>query len=172
MGIKVQIAVTGRPGVGKTTLLQHLVDRIPLASGGMITREIRKCGRRVGFAIIDIATHTEGTLAHLHQQEGRRIGQYRVNLHDLEQVGIAAIYRAIHESDVVVIDEIAPMELCSPCFIPAVEAALASSKSLLISIHPHVDHPLAHRIRQQFELFRVKISNRDTLVQTIGQRFI
>jgi nucleoside-triphosphatase len=171
MGIKARIAVTGRPGVGKTTLIRRVVEQLPVSVGGMITQEIRKCGVRVGFAVIDIATGQEGILAHLHQQKGPKVGRYRVNLQDLEQIGIEAIKCATRASDLVVIDEIAPMELCSSAFLPTVEVALASEKALLISTHGRVDHPLIHRIRQELELFRVKVSNRDSLVETIAQRF-
>lgn len=136
-----------------------------------MTQEIRKCGVRLGFSVTDIGTDRAGILAHLHQRTGPRIGRYRVNLHDLEQIGIEAIQYAIRACDLVVIDEIAPMELCSPLFIPIVEAALATAKALLISTHAHVDHPLIHRVRQELELFRVKISNRDSLVGTIVSRF-
>ncbi len=167
MEIKSRVAITGRSGVGKTTLIEHVLERIHLCTGGMLTKEIRKCGHRIGFSVIDIATGREGVLASQHPGKGPKVGQYRVNLADLEGVGISAIENAIKENELVVIDEIAPMELCSPAFIPAVEAALASSKSLLISTHAHADHPLVHRIRQEFELVRVKLGNREELVETI-----
>lgn len=168
MEIKSRVAITGRPGVGKTTLIERVLERIHLCTGGMLTKEIRKCGHRTGFSVIDIATGREGVLASQHPGKGPKVGQYRVNLVDLERVGISAIEHAIRENELVVIDEIAPMELRSPAFIPAVEAALASSKSLLISTHARADHPLVHRIRKEFELFRVKLGNREELVETIA----
>ena len=70
--------------------------------------------------------------------------------------------------DLVVIDEFAPMELASPEFVPIVEAALASDKSLMIATHATLDHPLVHRIRQELKLFRVKLSNRDRLVDEVS----
>lgn len=171
MEVKARIVLTGHPGVGKTTLIERVLERISLRAGGMLTREIRKCGYRVGFSIVDLLTGAEGILAHLHERSGPKFGRYRVNLADLEGVGIPAICRAIAEADLVVIDEIAPMELASSAFLPAVEAALASPKALLVSTHAHVDHPLVHRIRQGLDLFRVKLSNRDELVEQIAERF-
>jgi len=171
MKIKTRIAITGRPGVGKTTLIERALERIPLCAGGMVTKEIRKCGHRIGFSVINIATGQQGILADLHSGKGPKVGKYRVNLTDLEEVGIAAIQHAIREKELVVIDEIAPMELCSPAFIPTIEAALASSKSLLISTHARANHPLVHCIRQELELFRVKLGNRDTLAHVIAQAF-
>ncbi len=171
MSIKARIALTGRPGVGKTTLIERVLVRVRLSYGGMITKEIRKCGHRVGFSVIDVATGAEGILAHLHARGGPRLGRYTVNLKDLEGIGIAAIERAIEGKDLVVIDELAPMEISSPRFIPVVERALASGKSLIISTHAHLDHPLVHRVRRELKLFRVKLSNRDALVDAVLAEF-
>ena len=166
-----RIAITGRPGVGKTTLIERVLNQLSISAGGMLTTEIRKCGHRVGFSVIAIDTKEEGILAHLHQTKGPRMGQYTVNLDDLEGVGISAILRAVQGKELVVIDELAPMELSSPAFIPAVEEALASGKNLIISTHAHLNHPLIHRIRREFTLYRVKMGNRDQLVKTIIDAF-
>jgi nucleoside-triphosphatase len=164
VGIKERIAITGRPGVGKTTLVQSILDVLPVTVGGMLTKEIRVCGHRVGFALVDLGTGEEAVLAHLHQRVGPRVGPYTVNLRALEEVGIPAILQAVETAELVVIDEIAPMELSSPCFVPAVEAALASPRRLIVTTHAHADHPIAHRVRQEFALVRVKLSNRDELL--------
>ncbi|MEN6370152.1 MAG: nucleoside-triphosphatase [Thermotogota bacterium] len=167
MGFKGRIALTGRPGVGKTTLIERLLERLPVSAGGMLTKEIRVCGHRVGFAIVDVATRREEVLAHIHQRVGPKVGAYTVNLKSLEEFGIPAILRAIEGNDLVVIDEVAPMEMSSPRFVPAVEAALASPKGLLISTHAHADCPIAHRVRQELHLVRVRLGNRDELVDSI-----
>ena len=157
--------------MGKTTAIERLLEVLPLSAGGMITREIRVCGHRVGFSLIDVATREEGVLAHLHHRDGPKIGRYTVDLRSLEEIGVRAVRRAVETCELVVIDEIAPMELTSPAFVPAVEAALASGRSLLISTHAHSDHPIAHRARRELTLFRVKLSNRDRLVGDIAARF-
>ncbi|MDD5264809.1 MAG: NTPase [Candidatus Bipolaricaulis sp.] len=167
MGFKGRIALTGRPGVGKTTLIERLLERLSVSAGGMLTKEIRVCGHRVGFAIVDVATRREEVLAHIHQRIGPKVGAYTVNLKSLEEFGIPAILHAIQENDLVVIDEVAPMEMSSPRFVPAVEAALGSSKGLLISTHAHADCPIAHRVRQELSLVRVRLGNRDELVESI-----
>lgn len=171
MTIKVRIALTGRPGVGKSTLLESLLPSLPQPVGGMITREIRKCGHRVGYAVVDVATGEEAVFAHTHHRNGPRVGKYTVDVAALERVGIPAIHRAVDERRTVIIDEIAPMELYSDAFVPAVEAALASDCSMIVSTHAHSDHPLAHRVRQELQLFRVKMSNRDRLPEEILRFF-
>ena len=171
MPIKGRIAITGRPEVGKTTLIERVLERLPLRAGGMITREIRVCGHRVGFSVVDLATGAEGVLAHIHHRDGPRIGRYTVDLASFEAVGIAAIDRAIETSDLVVIDEIGPMEMRSNAFAPAVERALASDRSLLVTTHARADHPIAHRVRQELDLVRIKLGNRDDLVDRVVEMF-
>jgi len=172
MASKKRIVITGRPGVGKTTLIERVVSELSIPAGGMITAEIRKCDHRVGFSVIDLATGAEGILAHIHQQSGPKMGRYRVNLRDLEGIGIAAIESAISAGSLVVIDEIGPMEITSPKFIPAVERVVASDAPFIISTHAKLDHPLIHSLRQEFTLYRVKMGNRDGLVERIVQEFM
>ena len=171
MTIKERIVITGRPGVGKTTLIEKVISKLSIPVGGMVTREIRKCGHRVGFSVVDIAMGTEGILAHIHQTSGPKMGRYRVNLHDLEHIGIAAINCALAAGSLVVIDEIGPMEITCPAFIPAVERVIASDAAFIISTHGKLDLPLIHRLRQECILYRVKLGNRDQLVQRIIQEF-
>ena len=53
MAARKNLFVTGRPGVGKTTLIRNVLDRLCVDAGGFYTHEIRESGRRVGFAITD-----------------------------------------------------------------------------------------------------------------------
>lgn len=157
-----KIAITGNPGVGKTTLVLRVLGEVPLRCGGMITQEIRKLGRRIGFCIRDLGTGQEGILAHLHLDTGPRLGRYRINLKDLEEIGAAAIERALQEAELVVVDEVGPMELHSPRFIRAVENALNSNKHLLVTVHRASNHQLAYQIRHGVDYYlRLTQNNRD-----------
>ena len=163
-----RIAVTGHPGVGKTTLVERVLAAVPLKAGGMVTKEIRKVGRRVGFSVIDIGSGQEGVLAHMHLAQGPRLGRYRVNLKDLEEIGAAAIERAIQECQLVVVDEVGPMELKSPRFVAAVERALEGASNLLVTVHRASNHHLAYRIRHECDqLIRLTESNRTEKTQQV-----
>ncbi len=163
-----KIGVTGHPGVGKTTLVLQVIERVPLKCGGMVTKEIRKIGRRVGFSIHDILTGKEGVLAHIHLERGPRLGRYRINLKDLDEIGAAAIERALRECNLIVVDEVGPMELNSERFIRAVERALESDKHLLITVHRDSSHRLAYRIRHGVDhFFRLTATKRDRITQEI-----
>jgi len=164
----VRIGVTGHPGVGKTTLVLKVIEKVPFKCGGMITKEIRKIGRRVGFSVHDILTGREGVLAHIHLERGPKLGRYRINLKDLDEVGAAAIERALEECDLVVVDEVGPMELRSERFIRAVERALESKKHLLVTVHRASNHHLAYRIRHEVDhFFRLTTTKRDRITAEV-----
>jgi len=167
-----KVGITGHPGVGKTTLVKRVLEAVSLRAGGMITEEIRKCGFRVGFLLRDVATGREGLLAHRHHCDGPKFGQYRLCLRDLEEIGAAAIERAVEEAELVVIDEVGPMELKSARFIAAVERALASEKHLLVTVHRASNHRLAYRIRHEVDhLIRLTQSNREEKIQEVIRLF-
>jgi nucleoside-triphosphatase len=165
-----RIAITGSPGVGKSTVCRRVLKQLTCAYGGMISAEIRVKGERIGFEIRDIATGKTGILAHK-QGVGPRVGSYRVNLEDLNNIGVAAIKSAMR-CELIVIDEIAPMELKSPEFIRAVEEALGSDKNMLVVLHQKSAHPLAERMRRDFEVYTATYENRESLVSEIVEKYV
>jgi nucleoside-triphosphatase len=137
-----RLAITGAPGVGKSTLIRRVLDRLNCRSGGVLAQEVRLDGKRVGFELQDLATGEVGTLASV-DGDGPRLGRYRVNLRDLERVGAMAVERAAEEAGLVVVDEVGPMELFSERFAKAMEAALESDKPTLVVVRARSQHPLA-----------------------------
>ncbi len=163
-----KLAITGAPGSGKTTLCKRLIEALPtLKSGGIITQDIRKDHERLGFEIVDIATGQKGVLAHRYRTEGPRVGRYRVNITDIERLAVPALKRALTEAQLIVIDEIAPMELHSILFAQAVEAVLESPKPLLVTFKERFEHPLIARVRAEFSVFVITPSTREKLFQEV-----
>ncbi|MCS7123914.1 MAG: NTPase [Candidatus Bathyarchaeota archaeon] len=166
------LLLTGSPGVGKTTLLLKVIEALKsrgYSVGGVVSREFRTSGTRIGFEIIDLASGKRGWLAHVKQKTGPRLGKYRVNLSDLDDVGVEAILKAIKECDVIVIDEIGPMELFSEKFRKAVQEAVESGKLVLGVVHWRARDKLvdAVKTRQDAELFTVTFENRGRLHQIV-----
>ena len=164
--------LTGRPGVGKTTVVQAVVAKAKGPVGGFCTQEIREAGRRTGFRLITVGSGEaeEGLLARVGLPSRYRVGRYGVKLDDLERVGVRAILRAVEEPEtaLVVIDEIGKMELFSLAFRDAVEAALASPKPVLATImagrQPWVE---ALKLRPDVFVTEVTPQNREALPDRI-----
>ena len=132
----------------------------------MISSEIRDAGGRVGFQLEDISSHKVGILAHSQEKfrdAGPTVGKYHVNVVEIERIGAAAIRNAVNTADVIIIDEIGPMELKSKEFIAVVEFALASEKILIGTIHRLSTHPLISSIisNANCRLIEVSFHNRD-----------
>ena len=109
--VKSVLLLTGSPGVGKTTVLTKAVSILKgkgFSVGGMISREARESGVRVGFEILDLVNEKRGWLARVNQLTGPQVGKYRVNLEDLENIGVQAINYTIENCDIIAIDEIGP----------------------------------------------------------------
>jgi len=167
--------VTGRPGIGKTTCLTRTVEILTsrgVSVGGMVTYEVREKGERIGFNIRDVFTGKEGVLARVGLASGPRVSKYTVNLHDLETTGVEAIRSALRECQVVVIDEIGPMELYSKSFLAAVTSALNSEKPVIATIHERAQSfEEGRRIlgRSDVKLYTLTLANREAMPSRIAR---
>ena len=168
------LLLTGNPSIGKTTVLMKTVNVLKergYTVGGMISREVREGGARVGFEILDLASSRGGWLAHVNQKNGPQVGRYRVNIVDLDTVGAQAIIDAAEKCDIIAIDEIGPMELFSERFKEAVRKALKSRKLVIAVAHWKAKDALLSeaKSRQDAETTTVTLENRDKLHKTIAE---
>lgn len=142
-----------------------------LDAGGVICPEIRLGTIRLGFEIVDLLSGKKGTLFHINQSAGPKIGKYFVNLQDLSNIGVEAINRALNEADYIVVDEVGPMELQGKDFQKAVMKAVESSKPVLGVLHWRMNHPVidAIKARKDVELLEVTRGNRETISDAIAE---
>jgi nucleoside-triphosphatase len=169
------LLLTGSPGVGKTTVLAKTVTILRAKGysvGGMISREALEGGVRVGFEILDLCSQKRGWLAHVNQKSGSQIGKYRVNLEDLDSVGVQAIARAVENCDVVAVDEVGPMELFSEKFRDAVWNALESTKLVIAVVHWKATDSLINHAKnlKEAETITVTADNRETLSELLAEK--
>jgi len=175
--LKRLILITGQPGIGKTTILLRTVGALKIEGykiGGMISREVREGGTRVGFEIVNYETGQKGWLAHVNQPTGPKVSKYRVNLSDLNAIGASSILHAVADANVIVVDEIGPMELFSPAFKEAVSIAIESEKPVIGTIHYRALDPLITTIkaREDAEILEVTQKNREQLHNIIINKVI
>lgn len=123
----------------------------------------------MGFEIQDLLTGESGILSHVDRQVGPRVGKYRVNLDGLESIGARSILTAVREAELIVVDEVGPMELTSEAFIDAVREAFRSENRVLGTIHFRARHSLIDEIRSNLEIEVIEVteSNKNALVEKL-----
>ncbi len=157
--------LTGRPGVGKTTVIRAVALALGERADGFYTEEIRSAGQRQGFRLVSLRGE-QAIFAHVRlKRSGRpRVGRYGVDVEALEQVGVGALERAVALGRIVVIDEIGKMELFSQTFKAAILAAMDEETPVVATVmarpHPWVDALKAH---PDVSLWTVTVENRATM---------
>lgn len=148
--------LTGRPGTGKTSIIKQAVADMKGKAGGFYTQEIRSQGIREGFRLVTLEGQ-EATLAHVNIHSPYRVSKYGVDIDGLDRVGVPALYQAVQQCDLVVVDEIGKMELFSANFREAVSQIIDSGKRVLgtIMLNPN---PWADRIKQNPQVHLIEVT--------------
>ena len=167
-----KLLLTGRPGCGKTTLIKRVVSKLSLPAGGFYTEEIRERGQRVGFKIITLDCK-EAVFAHVHFKTPERLGKYGLDLSVLETVAVAALRAAARARQLVVIDEIGPMEFRSAIFRDAVNEVLESGAPVLATITAR-SFPFTDGIKKRPDVTMIEVrpNNREQLVSELSEQFM
>ena len=159
--------ITGKPGVGKTTLVQKIIEQMQsVNTAGFYTAEIRSKGARLGFELHGLNGKCR-TLAHVDIPSGHRVGKYRVDTGGFEEF-LETLDLLNPDVDLIVIDEIGKMELFSNRFRSLVCDALNSDKQVLASV-PIKGNAFIREIKQRSDihLFEMTHGNRDRLMESI-----
>ncbi|XP_060590633.1 cancer-related nucleoside-triphosphatase-like [Ruditapes philippinarum] len=172
------ILLTGQPGVGKTTLVKKVCDKLEDENWqcqGFYTEEKREDGQRVGFDVVTF-DDKRGPLARIIDRDnpvaGRSymVGRYNVLLQSFEQLALPSL--AIKPSEytrVIVIDEIGKMELFSRSFTQTVKDILKHPKTTVFATVPLKANPFVEEIknRDDVQLYTVTKENRNQLVNEV-----
>jgi nucleoside-triphosphatase len=159
------LLITGRPGVGKTTVIQKVAVSLGQRAGGFYTQEMRGPGGRKGFRLVTLPPGgPEAVMAHVDIRSRHRVGRYGVDMAALDSVGVAAIRQAIQSSDVVVIDEIGKMEMFSGEFRGVVLKAVSSDRILVATVmQQNHDWIVALKGMPQVTVWQLTESNRNDM---------
>ncbi|HDM90060.1 MAG TPA: hypothetical protein ENG67_02500 [candidate division WOR-3 bacterium] len=133
MAASSHLLITGRPGIGKTTLIKWAVEmarRLSIPFTGFYTEEIREKGERTGFRVISLADGKADILALKGAESRFKVGKYGVFVDRFESIAIPAIKGS---TLLVIVDEIGKMELHSERFKEIVRSLLRGSHPRLLA---------------------------------------
>jgi nucleoside-triphosphatase len=165
-----KILLTGRPGIGKTTVITRTVDRLKyLTPAGFYTEEIRERGQRRGFRATALGGYTI-TMAHVDIEGQPRIGRYGVDLKAFDALIAEELARP---ADLVVIDEIGKMECFSSRFVAMVRNLFDGPTRVLGTAAISGGGFIAEvKKRPDVELWEVTHANRDELPQRLANALL
>ncbi|QGA53343.1 NTPase [Sulfolobus sp. E5-1-F] len=153
-----RIFITGNPGVGKTTILLFLINKLIESNykvAGFYCPEVRENGRRIGFRIVDISTNEGDWLAKENAIGRIKIGKYTVLEDNAKRIAEITLSN-ISKADILAIDEIGPMELKIPIVKKLIETTLNSQKPLIAVLHK-TQKPMGGRT------YVITVENRDSI---------
>jgi nucleoside-triphosphatase len=166
------IVLTGAPGAGKTTAVMRVARELKergLKVGGIVSRELRTNQMRIGFEFIDLTTDDRSVLASI-AGNGPKIGKYFVNLAGC-LFAVERLKNAVKNSDIIICDEIGPMELKSEEFVDSVKNLLDVDKKVIVVIHQKLQHAVTDEFRDKSSLLiDVGLENRDNINEILLDR--
>jgi nucleoside-triphosphatase len=165
------LLVTGRPGVGKTTLMERVLEQLrgSLRLAGFTTAEERDpSGQRTGFRILTV-DGKQAELARAGLRSSVQVGRYGVNLQAFERLALPELAR--RDVDLIVIDEIGKMECASEPFRHAVQDALEAPVSVLATLgNARLPFSLALRERPDVQVLTLTEHNRNAMAADLCSR--
>jgi nucleoside-triphosphatase len=165
--------LTGPPRAGKTTIVDGLARELRAANasvGGFIAREVREHGERTGFQVEDFAGQ-RAMMAHAAWTTGHPVGRYRVDVTAFDSIAIPAIEHALSAADVIIIDELGQMELCSDAFVRTIGKLFTTTTPLVATVHAK-SHPVTDELKKRpdVELLELSATNRDEVLTRLLTR--
>lgn len=161
------LLLTGVPGIGKTTVLRRVAERLaPRPLGGFYTAELRAAGERLGFQLCTFAGE-ERVIAHVDFPGPARVSHYGVDVAAIDAVVEAALAFDTAR-DVYLVDEIGKMECLSGRFVTAMRRLLDSPALVVATVAARGTGLIAEaRARADAELWEVRRDNRDRLPEEV-----
>jgi len=174
---KKNLLITGKPGIGKSTAVQQLVEILrseDIEVEGFYTSEIRnEQGYREGFDIFSLADSGENRpLARIGKKKPT-VGKYSVDLKSFEKIALPILRNLAYQKKprIAVIDEIGKMEMFSKKFSQYVIQILNKKNIVVIATVPLRDirGTTEMKSREDSDLVTVTMQNRNGIVDIMKQ---
>jgi nucleoside-triphosphatase len=160
------LLVTGRPGVGKTTVIRSVAASLAGERlGGFYTEEVRSGGTRRGFRLVTFGGR-ERIMSDIALRTPHRVGKYGVDVAVVDEMADAEL--AVRSGAVYLVDEIGKMECLSPKFVAAMRLLLDSPVTMVATVAQRGSGSIAEvKQRKDTEVWEVTLANRDELPRRI-----
>jgi nucleoside-triphosphatase len=164
--------ITGKPGVGKTTLIREIAQRLKDYNPvGFYTQEIRVDGNRQGFRLVSLDGRS-GILSHIQHKGPFCVGRYGVDINEFEKF-LTDLDLCHSPSRIAILDEIGKMECFSTQFKNEMETLLDSSKLIIATIASKGEGFIRQvKQRPDCRIIFVTLENRDRLIDTVVEELL
>jgi nucleoside-triphosphatase len=126
------LLLTGRPGIGKTTVVRTVAEKLRQNPSGFYTEEVREKGARLGFRAVTFDGE-QSMIADVDRPGPPRVGKYGVDVSAIDRLA-DTVLRQRRASAVYIIDEIGKMECLSTRFVEATQQLLDSGQLVVATI--------------------------------------
>lgn len=156
--------ITGKPRMGKTTMIKKLINDIGSdICGGFYTEEITNSDDRIGFRCVSIKGESV-EIANVKSPSKTRIGRYGIDIEKFENFAIKVLQDALSSKKIIVIDEIGFMQMLSTSFQKIVQD-IVSDNHIVLGTVPLDSHPEIDKIKYLKEVKIISLNefNRDAI---------
>lgn len=165
---KPALLLTGQPGIGKSTIVQAVIERLGEAAGGFYVRAPWVDGRRERFELVTLSGETARLALESRAPAFPRevdFDVFKVNLDAVEGLAIDSLKAALASKKVVIVDELGPMQFVSDRFKYLVWTLLNDPSCLVFGTIVERPYPFADDLKKlaRVQLIPVTRANRDAL---------
>ncbi|WP_411551919.1 nucleoside-triphosphatase [Paenibacillus lautus] len=168
LNAKTAFLVTGKPRMGKTTMIKKLIHHLGSdLCGGFYTEEITNAGERIGFRCVAVDGESV-EIANVESPSHIRVGRYGVDVEKFEDFAIHKLREALSSKKIIVIDEMGFMQMLSASFQSMVQEIISDRRIVLGTIpvesHPEID---AIKYRKEVGIISLNEINRDVMPELL-----
>ncbi len=169
-----KVLLTGKPGVGKSTIIEKVAGNFPRRVAGIVGREVRDAsGKRVGFEANDFEGNRK-LLSHVSLIDSQYVigNKYFVDRTVIDEFIVPELQKN-NENKLVIVDEIGRMQSVSNTFLKTVVNLLNKKINFLgtIVLDPE---PWSLQFKEHPEVVLIEVTenNRDDLPQLLTSIFM
>lgn len=148
------LIITGPIGSGKTQTVLALAEtlrRNGVAVAGVVSPRVFQEGKTVGYWVQDLQSGRRASLCSL-TPPGLRFRRFFFSPEALVFAN-AVLTQAARQAEVIVVDEVGPLELSGGGFAPGLRLSFSSPAFLLLTVRPHLVEEVRRLSSGEFAVF-------------------